>query len=345
MLRVLVAEDSSTIRELLVEILRSDPEIEVVGEAKNGAEAVTLTRQLRPDLVTMDIRMPLMDGFEATKRIMVEAPTPIIIVTASVDVREIEVSMHALRVGALTLMAKPEGPGTPDFEEHCHRFLTTVKSMAQVKVVRRWADDKSEPPSVSSRGQAKVLAMAASTGGPAALCQILSELPGNFPVPVLLVQHIADGFVAGFASWLNSNVKLRTKVAESGEPLSAGIIYIAPDGKHLGVQDTSKIMVSNAPPIGGFRPSASFLYESVAKAFGSATLAVVLTGMGQDGLDGLRAVRAAGGQIIAQDEKSSIVFGMPGVAVSAGLADAVLPLDTIAARIIRAMRANEGRSP
>lgn len=350
MLRVLIAEDSATTRDLLTALLQSDDDIRVVGAAKNGVEAVAMTHELRPDVVTMDIRMPLMDGFEATKRIMVEVPTPIVIVSASVDVREVEVSMHALRVGALTVLPKPNGPGMPDFDDVRTHFLSTVKAMASVRVVRHWpypstceraAVPAREPD--RNRAGARVVAIAASTGGPAALCQLLAELPGDFSAPILIVQHIARGFVAGFASWLDANVPLRAKVAEPGEVLAARTIYIAPDDRHLGVANAGMLLISSAAAIDGFRPSASFLFESVAKVFGRTALGVVLTGMGQDGLEGLRDVREAGGQIFAQDETSSIVFGMPGAVVAAGLADATLPLNGMAARITRAVGVGEDR--
>jgi two-component system, chemotaxis family, protein-glutamate methylesterase/glutaminase len=344
MVRVLVAEDSDTVRALLTEILRSDPEIQVVGEARNGVEAVSMAKQLHPDLVTMDIQMPLMDGFEATKLIMVEAPTPIVIVSGSVDVRDVETAMQALRVGAVTVLPKPAAPDSPDSAELCRRFVQTVKSMSQVKVVRRWSERGSSgrpsaAPGVEPAARARIVAIAASTGGPAALCQVLSELPGDFPAPILVVQHIAQGFVSGFASWLNTNVAMRVKVAEQAEPLAARTIYVAPDDRHLGVGDGPAILLSSAAPIGGFRPSATFLFRSVAKAFGSSALAVVLTGMGEDGLDGLRAMRQAGGLILAQDEESSVVFGMPGAVVGAALADSAVPLTAIASRLMRSTRA------
>lgn len=349
MIRVLVAEDSVTTRELLVAILTSDPEIQVVGQAKNGIEAVDLTRELRPDVVTMDIQMPRMSGFEATKRIMIEAPTPIVIVSASVDVRQVEVSMNALRVGAVALLPKPNGPGSPDFDGAARQFVTTVKSMSQVKVVRHWREHtRTAAPvaaSVSSQQRTpQIVAIGASTGGPAALHRLLGELPGDMAAPVMVVQHIADGFVDGLATWLNGSCALHVKVAVDGEPLMPGVVYLAPDDRHLALSGRARVALSEAPPEGGFRPSASILFESVARQFGGSAVAVILTGMGRDGVDGLRAVRAAGGTVIAQDERTSVVFGMPAAAVEANVVDRVLPLPLIPTHLMELFRRESPRS-
>jgi two-component system chemotaxis response regulator CheB len=333
MIQVLVAEDSATIRQLLVAILQADPEIRVVGEARNGVEAVTMTKSLQPSVVTMDIQMPRMDGFDATRRIMVESPTPIVIVSKSNAIREVGVSMQALHAGALAALSTPLGPEAPDFEDQARRFVETIKAMSRVKIVRRWV--ATQPPPISSFTEvvvtARVVALAASTGGPSALARILSELRGDFP-PVLIVQHIAPGFVEGFAAWLNAAVPLRVKVAQDGEPLVARTVYVAPDDGHMGV-DGSRIMLSRAPAIDGFRPSATFMFESVARAFGPFAVTGILTGMGRDGVAGLRMIRAAGGRILAQDEASCVVFGMPGAAISEGLVDATLPLGALAQRL------------
>lgn len=338
MFRVLIAEDSATARELLAAILRTDPAIEVAGEARNGLEAVELTKRLGPSVVTMDVQMPGMDGFEATRQIMIEAPTPIVIVSGVSNVREVEVSMHALRLGALAVLEKPSGPDAPDFEDQSRRLIQTVKAMAQVKVVRRWPERA--PVSLATpwrrvdvRVRPRVVAIAASTGGPGALAQVVGALPPDFAPPVLVVQHLARGFVDGFAAWLNTaSASLRVKVAEDGEPLRSRTVYVAPDDRHLGVRGDS-VAVSDAPPIDGLRPSGTFLFESVAKAFGPAAVAVILTGMGTDGVAGLHAVRIAGGRIIAQDEETSVVFGMPGAAIAAGLVDDTLPLGAISSRL------------
>jgi two-component system chemotaxis response regulator CheB len=338
MVRVLVVEDSITDRTLLLEVLRSDPEIEVVAEAKDGVEAVELTQALRPDVVTMDVRMPRMDGLAATKEIMTTAPTPIVIVTGSVGGHDSEVAIHALRAGAVHVLHKPRGPAAPDFDETAHKLLSTVKAMAQVKVVRHWRPGPrpAGPAPPPPRGEARrlVIAIATSTGGPAALQQVFSGLPDNFSTPILVVQHITPGFAAGLAAWLNTVCGLQVKVARHGESLTPHTVFLAPDDRHLGVSDRSTVVVSAAPPIGGFRPSGTFLFESVARRFGAAAVAVILTGMGEDGVEGLAAVHKAGGRVIAQDEESSVVYGMPGAAVAAGLADAVLPLGAIASRLV-----------
>jgi two-component system, chemotaxis family, protein-glutamate methylesterase/glutaminase len=339
MIRTLLAEDSPTARLLLSEILQEDSELRVVGVAKDGAEAVVMTKQLSPDVIVMDLHMPEMNGLDATKQIMVEAPTPIVIVTATADAREVAVSMNALRAGALAVLPKPSGPESHDFGETARQFRSTVKAMSQVKVVRRWAaTNRSEPPprpspTESPDGSPRILAIGASTGGPAALYRIFSELPGNFPLSILVVQHIAQGFVEGFAGWLATGTSLEVRVARHGETIAPKTVYLARDDQHLGLVDRNTLLISSAPPIGGFRPSASFLFESVGRLFGRGAVAVVLTGMGQDGLEGLRVVRKTGGRIIAQDEASSIVFGMPGAAVEAGLADLTLPLSAIAFRL------------
>lgn len=336
-IRVLIAEDTATTRELLVAILGSDPGISIVGTASDGAEAVEMTLRLRPDVVTMDIHMPKLDGFEATRLIMSEAPTPIVIVSGNVDVRDVQVSMDALRAGAVSVLPRPASPASATFETSSAQFINTVKAMAGVKVIRHWGARPAaairrplpeiEPP--------KIIAIAASTGGPAALEHVLSKLPaGNIP-PVLVVQHIAPGFTEGLATWLNSSSKLEVCVAEHRQRLVPDRVYLAPEGKHLGVVKGGRIMLSSEPPVGGFRPSATFLFRSVAEHFGSSAVAVVLTGMGRDGADGLSSIRDAGGLVIAQDEATSVVFGMPAAAIEAGVTDLVLPLEGMAPHLIQ----------
>ena len=339
MIRVLVAEDSPTTRQWLVSILRSDPEIEVVGEAKNGQEAVELTHNLRPHVVAMDIVMPVMDGFEATKRIMVATPTPIVIISNTVDVREVKVALKALKAGALTVGKKPGGPGTQDNDLESSIFVSTLKIMSQVKVVGHWADRSILKPDATPLAflrklpigkKGGIVAIATSTGGPAAFNKIFSELPGDFPAPILVVQHMAKGFMEGCATWLNENSNLRVKLGEEGEILAPGTVYMAGDDLQMGVSQHSTLHLTSADPILGFRPSGTYLFESVARAYGSSVLALVLTGMGSDGVAGLKSVKEAGGWIVAQDQDSSVVFGMPEEAIKSGQTDFVLPLGEIA---------------
>lgn len=339
MIRVVVAEDSLTVRELLVEILESDPEIRVVGQAKNGAEAVELATRLKPDLVTMDVHMPVMDGFAATKEIMVQAPTPILIVSSSVSGRDVELSLNAIRAGALMVLAKPDDPQSARFDGRREELVTMAKAMARVKVVRRWPSRpgaaRPAPPLRLAPGAAiRLVAVAASTGGPAALQRILSALPRDFAAPILVVQHIATGFVGGLAEWLSASCNLRVKVAEHGEPLLKRTVFLAPDDRQLGVSPDGRVVVAAAPPVNGFRPSGTYLFASAAQTYGASVAAVILTGMGSDGVEGLRAVKAAGGRVLAQDEASSVVYGMPGEAVAAGIVDAVLATDEMAPRLV-----------
>lgn len=371
MLRVLVVDDSPTSRALIVSILGNDDEMTVAGEAASGHEAVQLTARLRPDVITMDIHMPGMTGFEATKQIMIDTPTPIVIVSASTMVDEVATGMRALRAGALTMLRKPPGPEAENYELASAELIETVKSMADVKVVRHFRPTEPElpiaasgeaapmAPAQSGRGADQhdprsvpvpadfdprvsdsagepvmgLVALAASTGGPPAIQQVLARLPADFPWPILVVQHIAKGFSDGFAQWLDSTITLPVRTAQVGAPLTAGHVHVAPEDGHLGVSSSYVIEVSDTPPIGGFRPSASYLFNSVAGVYRDATLAVIMTGMGSDGLDGLRAVKQCGGTVIAQDEATSVVFGMPGAALGANVVDETVGLDQIAHRI------------
>jgi two-component system chemotaxis response regulator CheB len=337
-IRVLIAEDSSTVRDLLRAIIEADTRFEVAGVASNGVEAVQMAKALKPDVITMDIQMPLMDGFEASRKIMIDAPTPIVIVSSHYDVREVTVSMQALSVGALAVHAKPLGPDDPNFVEQTKDFLRTLYTMSQVHVIRHARKPGTLIPPVTrirpSTGACRAVAIAVSTGGPAALRDMFQTLPVDYSVPVLVVQHISGGFVEGLAAWLNAVSAVRVKVAVQAERLQPRTVYLAPDDRHLGVTaDGEQVYLADDPPIKGFRPSGTYLFESVAKAYGANVVGVIMTGMGDDGVAGLQAIHAAGGSIIAQDEESSVVFGMPARAIDAGLADVVLPLTAIVAQL------------
>jgi two-component system chemotaxis response regulator CheB len=343
MIRVLIADDSLTARLLIRALLEGAGDFTVVGEASDGAQAVSLCEQLKPDVVTMDLSMPRLDGFDATKEIMIKQPTPIVIVSSVVvDSLEAEAAVRALRAGAVAVLHKPAGPGHPGFDDEAQAFVATVRAMADVKVVRHFRASVAFKPAspqgaVPLRGThvaPRLVAVAASTGGPAALHAVLSALPAQCPLPILVVQHITSGFTEGLCAWLRSVCPLAVKVAQAGETLQGRTVYVAPDDFHLGVGATGRVELSPAPAIGGFRPSATALFRSAAKAFGGACVGVILSGMGEDGVDGLRAIHAAGGRVIAQDEKTSVVFGMPGAAVRAKVVDFELPLERIAAQIV-----------
>lgn len=347
--RAVVVDDSTTARTLLVSLLGADPEVEVVGEASDGAAAIEVVRATRPSVVLMDIEMPGVDGFEATKAIMAEVPTPIVIVTARYDPRDVAVSLQATRLGALTVLPKPPGPSSPEFAAERERFLALVKALSEVHVVRRRRRE-----SRTDRGREvldlrpkqpplRIVGVGASTGGPAALFRFLGALPGDLAAPVVVVQHIADGFVHGLVRWLNTGTPLPVRLVSHGEVLVPRHVYVAPDGSHLVVGRDCVAVLDDGPPVGGFRPAVSVLFRSLGHAFGPASAAVVLTGMGMDGLEGARELRARGGLVLAQDEDTSTVFGMPKAVAEAGLAHEVGPVEDLALKVAALAPTTPGR--
>lgn len=334
---MLVADDSATSRTLLSGILDAAPGLTVVGQAVDGADAVRLTEKLRPSIVVMDIEMPDVDGLEATRRIMVAQPTPIVIVSAGYDADRVGLGLQALRAGALTIVPKPPGPAAATFRTEATSLVRLVTALADVKVVRQYgrrdAAAATTTPSADGRGHpVAVVGVAASTGGPAVLYRLLQLLPATIDVPVLVVQHIATGFTDGLATWLRTASPLSVHVATDAAPARGGEVYLAPEGRHLCLVD-GRLRLSDQPSVGGFRPSATVLFGSLAWSHGAGAAAVVLTGMGRDGLEGVAQVRAAGGLVLAQDAATSAVFGMPGVVTAAGLAHVVGPVETIAHKI------------
>jgi two-component system chemotaxis response regulator CheB len=335
-IRVLICDDSPTARALIAGVFATSSDFEVVGEARNGAEAIERAIALSPGLIIMDVHMPIVDGLDATKEIMREAPAPILMVSASSTMSDVALGLSATQAGALLLLEKPRGPGDPGFEESARTFLGMAKAMAAVKVVRRWGRGPGALRPIRrtpANAPVKLIAIGTSTGGPAALHRILIDLPRDFPVPIVVVQHMARGFIEGLAKWLGANIALKVTTAAHGEPLIPGTVYIAPDDHHLGVTSEGRASLSSNSPVGGFRPSIDYLFDSCGRAFGSGLVAVMLTGMGQDGVEGLATVKASGGRVIAQDEASSVVYGMAMQAVTRGVVDETLPLDGIASRL------------
>jgi two-component system, chemotaxis family, protein-glutamate methylesterase/glutaminase len=331
MIKVLVVEDSPVIRGWLVHILQSDPELEVIGTASNGEHALQAVQRLRPDVITMDIHMPKMNGFEATRRIMETHPTPIVIVSGTVDSQEVSTTFRAMEAGALAVLSRPPGISHPGHETTAKELVQTVKLMSEVKVVRRWPRSVPRMASVSkleimrTTADIRLVAIGTSTGGPMVLETLLSGLPKDFPVPVLIVQHMAPGFVHGFAEWLSQSSGFPVQVASDGEHLLPGHAYVAPDGVHMGTGPGGRVILSQDAPESGLRPAVSYLLRSVANVYGRNAIGVLLTGMGKDGAEALKRMKGTGAITIAQDEASSVVHGMPGEAIKLEAATYVLP--------------------
>lgn len=343
-IKALIVEDSPTVAEFLTHLLNSDPNVRVIGVVPDGEGAMEAVARTRPDVITMDIHMPRMNGFDATRQIMETQPTPIVIVSGSSTVEEQATPFRALEAGALTVVARPKGIGHPEFETTSRDFVRTVKLMSEVKVVRRWARARTEKaaptmiaePEVRPGGaQIKLIAIGASTGGPLALQTILAGLPKNLPVPVLIVQHMTPGFLDGFVEWLHQSTGFPMHIAGPNEIPRPGHAYVAPDGVHLGVDPEGRIVLSQSDPENGLRPSVSHLFRTVAENLGKNAIGVLLTGMGRDGAAELKLMQDQGAVTIAQDEASSVVHGMPGEAIQLGAAAYVLPPEGIAAALAR----------
>lgn len=337
-INVVVVDDSPTACELLVAMFQNAEGIQVIGVGYNGEDAVRLTKRLRPDVVTMDVRMPKMDGLEATRQIMRDAPTPIVIVTGSNFMRpEATLTFDALRAGALTVVSKP-GLADP---ETCDKVIQAVRLMSEVPVVRHWARKERKPSPVTSvapllptdaddQRRVQMIGIAASTGGPAALATVLGSLSADFPAPILVVQHVTRGFVAGLAEWLNGVTPLRVSVTSHGDTPQPGDVLLAPDDYHIQANAKGTVELCKEPPYKGLRPSANYMFRSLAHAYGPRAVGIVLTGMGDDGAEGLEALHQAGGLTVAQDEQSCVVYGMPREAIARNAVDRVLTLDQIA---------------
>lgn len=324
-------------QQLLTYILSSDPRMEVVGAATDGECAIEAAQRLKPDVITMDIHMPRMNGYETTRRIMESNPVPIVIVSNSYFANDTDKTFRALAAGALAIVRKPRSPGSPEYREDADELLRTVKVMSEVKVVRRWPRRGLPEPvpqlvvaARSATTKTGLVAIGASTGGPAVLRDILAALPRGFSAPVMVVQHMTRGFMEGFVRWLGNSTVLPVHLAADGEPLVPGHIYFAPDDLHMLAGRDQRIHLSEAPPENGLRPAVSRLFRSVAEGFGPRAVGILLTGMGRDGAAELRLLREAGGVTAVQDRASSVVYGMPGEALMLDAADYVLSPERIA---------------
>ncbi|HVP05653.1 MAG TPA: chemotaxis response regulator protein-glutamate methylesterase [Dehalococcoidia bacterium] len=345
--KVLVVDDSAVARSVLVTHLSQDPEIEIIGTATDGLEALSRIKQLRPDVVTLDVMMPRMDGLRALRRIMAEAPTPVVMV--SVLSREgSQITVKALELGAVDFVLKRLGRGQTPMGGMMDDLRTKVKLAAGANLIRvpeprreRGAHNGATPARVSWRD--RVVVIGSSTGGPQALRTLLHGLPAGISIPFLVVQHMPAWFTGSLAQSLDTITPLRVVEAQQGMDIEAGTVYIAPGDYHMLAAKDGRIRLSRAARELGVRPSINVTLQSAADIYGASTLGVILTGMGTDGTRGARVVKDAGGQIISQDEATSVVYGMPRSVAEAGLSDKVAPLSAIAGEIVRLCRATAPR--
>lgn len=339
-IRVLIAEDSPTVIELLARVIQDDPALLLVGVARDGAEAVQLAFSTRPDIITMDVEMPVMDGLEATRQILERKSIPIVVVSALADSPDKVFSI--MQAGALTVVPKPIGGTVRDLSVLGHQVTNTLKMLARTEDVTSSTIGQILPPpkpiSDVPRQSDALVAVGTSAGGPAALTRLFADLPKDFPSPIVCVQHMPNGFIGGLASWLDARSALTVKVAEHAEHIKAGSIYLAPDDQHMSVVTGGIIRLHRTPPVDGHRPSVTRLFESVAQTYGADAIGVILTGMGRDGATGLLQIRQAGGETLAEDQSTCAVYGMPRAAVELGAARHVVPLDRMAEAVVRILR-------
>ncbi|QWV91736.1 chemotaxis-specific protein-glutamate methyltransferase CheB [Geomonas oryzisoli] len=333
--RVLLADDSLLARQLLKDMLQARDDIRVVGEACDGRQAVDLALALKPDLVIMDLLMPVLDGLDAIEEIMALCPTPVLVLSAAVEASEVDRAFIAIKRGALDVMEKPTLDDNGALEGFAATLREKVLFLAKIRVIRhpRRKLRIGEPLGTLPGGPGhNILAIGASTGGPKAVMRLLKSLPADFPGAVFVVQHIAQGFAAGFATWLDRECALPVRLAGDGVPYRPGEALIAPDGRHMTVVE-GLIRLNDAPPVNCCRPSIDIFFESLARQRCDQVVAVLLTGMGRDGAQGMLRIKEAGGTTIVQDEPSCAVFGMPKAAITLDAADQVVPLDLIPAAL------------
>ncbi len=389
-IKVLIADDSPVVREVLKDMISGEADLEVIGEAKNGREAVDLAESLKPDMITMDVIMPVMNGLEAVQEIMAYTPAPIMVFSSVVDDKEMDVAFQSIARGALEVMEKPKVTSGQQYDDIREDFLAKIRMLSRIQVLphlggkrrRQRAGNQAgaagpgapagntgtgastggrvvppereiPPPEVPEEAvvepvkglvelppmklvKRKIMAMGASTGGPKALVQIFSRIPRSFPMPVLVVQHIAKSFAPGLVNWLNRESEIQVALAEDKSRPQRGMVYLAPTGTHM-IVERGVIRLSDSDPVNSCKPSADVLFNSIAESMGSVAIGVLLTGMGRDGAEGLRAIRQSQGMTLVQDQKTSVIFGMPRAAIELDAAHEVVPLFDIPEAIVRYM--------
>jgi two-component system chemotaxis response regulator CheB len=354
-IRVLVVEDSLSQRHRLVSLIREAAEMVVVGQAFDGLQALEMVEKLHPDVISMDLRMPRLNGVEATRLIMDQFPTPIVVVSSASS--DSEITMQAMQAGALAAIEKPPADDHPDFTRRRDELVSMLRLMSEVRVIRHWTP--SIPVSsfkLHGRGTAiglggtgplstpvircndaapaEIVVIGTSAGGPSALVEVLSRLPATFNLPIVIVQHLTAEFMPGLADWLNRSCPLPVRLARRGELPTPGTVLLAPGGAHLAISRDRRIVLDSSANGHRHQPAVDVLLESVAAEYGPNAVGVILTGMGDDGAVGLRAMRNAGARTIVQNEETCIVFGMPAASIALGAAEFVLPLDKIGSTII-----------
>jgi two-component system chemotaxis response regulator CheB len=331
MIRVLLADDSILVRAILRDALNSSGEMTVVGEAATGAEAVSLTGTLRPDIVIMDILMPVMGGLEATEIIMARCPTPILVLSATLNEKDVKLAFTAIKKGALDVMGKPEAVTAAGQSEFIAKLLDRIRLLARIKVIHhihKTPEQRAAAVLPKPARRRNILAIGASTGGPKAVMGIIKALPKDFSAAVFIVQHISSGFASGFAHWLDLESVIDVRLAATGDLPQAGTALVAPtDCQMLFEQGAVKLV--DAPAVNSCRPSIDVFFSSLAVERGVDSVGVLLTGMGKDGAQGLSQLRTRGALTIAQDEKSCVVFGMPKAAIALDAAERIVALDAI----------------
>ena len=343
-IRVLIVDDSPLINTLFKSMLNGLPDIQVVGEATNGQEAIRMVMRYRPNVITMDIRMPQMDGLEAIRQIMGIQPTPIVVVSSSVYAADYNTAFSAIEAGALAVIEKPKGLDEKDYDAVRKQLITSIRTLSGVNLIPRSHIKSHQPGRVGPKTAmlhsyvlraVQAVAIASSTGGPPVLAEILSGLPEGFSIPILIVQHNLPAFMPALAEWLGTRAKMPVALATEGRQIDFGHVYIAPGDAHLTVTADRTLHVDQSQPVKGYRPSATRLFKSAASAFGNNAIGIVLTGMGDDGIDGLADMASTGAHIMVQDETTSVVFGMPKAAIDRNLADEILTPEEIVMRLTK----------
>jgi two-component system chemotaxis response regulator CheB len=332
-IKILVVDDSLLMQRVLTDLLQSDPQVQVIGTARDGQEALQKINTLQPDVVTLDIEMPRMNGLTAIRKIMESTPTPVVMISALTQ-REAQLTLKALEFGAVDYVPKPSGQISLDMTSVKEELLLKVKTAATANLAPT-KPNVTDGEAANLWSSDKIISIAASTGGPPAVTYVLNHLPSNTP-PILVVQHMPKGVTRLFAQGLNNTCKFTVKEAENGDYIQESLALIAPGGNHMTVTKSGRIKLTQDPPVNYVRPAADVTMTTAAEVYGSKNIGVVLTGMGADGAKGIKAIKEKGGQTIAQDQKTSVVFGMPNVAIQTGCVDVVAPLEKIPKAVLAA---------